>query len=431
LSRGLQRGFAVAALVLLVGLAIAAKILQPGSKAPDGSVDSAEPDGRKALLLLLREIGFDAEAWREAPERLASERGILWLPCVPPRSGPVSARESGPTKNDRAKETKGPSGEKESKDSPGEEGTEGDRADELPSPARAGAFGLAHYAEFVRSGGVLVIAAGKETRTFLAEDLGVPASEIPPVAESADAGVRTFTDESGETFSIDVGKAGVFVPELPGFPARPIVWARGDDGRGEEVLAAGIPLGAGQVVLLGDDAFLANLKLGAHDHAYLAAHLADALSSVASSAPSSPASSSPASDRRVLFDEYALGTWQPETPVAILASPRFFLASLHALLLLGLVVLRAAWSREFPRDPLTQRTTSPLLRARALGGLLVRAGRFDVLSRFLLEGAARGLERRDPAGARALRERAARPAGSARELEGLASEVRAIERAAG
>jgi hypothetical protein len=61
----------------------------------------------------------------------------------------------------------------------------------------------------------------------------------------------------------------------------------------------------------------------------------------------------------------------------------------------------------------------------------VRAKRFDVLSRFLLEGAARGLERRDPKAAHALRERSARPAGSARELEGLADEVRAIERAAG
>ena len=448
MSRNLQRGFAAAALVLLVALAIAAKILQPESKAPDGSVDSAEPEGRKALLLLLRGLGFDAEAWREAPELLASERGLLWLPCVPPRTGPVSARVPASTKGDRdqgrkgapdekeakdasdEREAKDASGEKDAEDASGEEGMEGDRSEAAVSPARAGAFGLAHYADFVRSGGVLVVAAGKETRTFLVEDLGIPASAIPPLAESADAGVRTFTDGS-EELSIDVRKAGVFVSRLPGFPARPVVWARAGDGRGEDVLAAEIPLGAGRIVLLGDDGFLANEKIGEHDHALLAARLADAL------APASGPSSSPASatstggDRRVLFDEYALGTWQPETPVAILASPRFFLATLHALLLLGLVVLRAAWAREFPRDPLTQRTTSPLLRARALGGLLARAGRFDVLSRFLLEGAARGVERRDPRAARTLRERAARPAGSARELEGLASEVRAIERGTG
>lgn len=407
MSRGLQRGFAAAALVLLVALAITARFLQPGSTAPEGSVDSAEPEGRKALLLLLQQLGFDAEAWREAPEQLAQERAMLWLPCVPPRSGPVEA-------SDRSVPGK-------SKDEKPEEG-------EKPSssPARVGAFGLAHYGEFVRSGGVLVIAAGHETKRFLVEDLEIPSSAIPQVADYVEDGVEQFEDPSGDRLSIDVKKSGVLVPEPPGSAARPIVQVQSEELRRMDVLAAEIPLGAGRVVLLGDDTFLANKRIGEYDHALFAVHLVRAL------APSS-GSSPPWSDqgKRVLFDEYALGTWQPGTPAAILASPRLFLASLHALLLLGLAVLGAAWAREFPRDPMTQRTTSPLLRARALGGLLVRAKRFDVLSRFLLEGAARGLERRDPKAANALRERSARPAGSARELEGLADEVRAIERAAG
>jgi len=399
MSRGLQRVFAAAALVLLVALAITARFLQPESNAPEGSVDSAGPEGRKALLLLLQELGFDAEAWREAPEQLVHERGMLWLSCVPPRSGPVSVSERS-----------SPSGDETKKEDESNAGNE-----EAPSPARAGAFSLGHYGEFVRSGGVLVIAASQETRRFLLEDLGIPGSAIPPSASETDAGVRTFEDTSGEPLSIDVRKNGILVPGPESSAARPIVAAKDEDGFDDEILAAEIPLGAGRVVLLGDDAFLANSEIGKNDHALLAARLGRDF----------------APDRRVLFDEYALGTWQPGTPVAILASPRLFLATLHALLLIGLVVLGAAWAREFPRDPMTQRTTSPLLRARALGGLLVRAKRFDVLSRFLLEGAARGLERRDLRAAHALRERSARPAGSARELEDLADEVRAIERAAG
>jgi hypothetical protein len=87
--------------------------------------------------------------------------------------------------------------------------------------------------------------------------------------------------------------------------------------------------------------------------------------------------------------------------------------------------------REFARDTSSEATASPLLRARALSGLLVRARRFDLLSKFLLEGAARLAERRSPGLARDLERRAATPARSAEELERLAGEIRALERAAG
>ncbi len=422
MKRNFQRGFAVGALVLLVGLAITAKLLQPASQVPEGSVDSAEPEGRKALLLLLQKLGFDARAWREPPVELAREHALLWLPCVPPRSGPMAVSERSAKPKDAKKRASGKTPEAETKEDEAEEAP----PDLASSPARTGAFGLVHYGEFVRSGGVLVIAAGSSTKRFLVEDLGIPESSIPKVADYVEAGVEQFEDPSGDRLSIDVRKSGVLVPELPGSAFRPIVQVQGEELRERDILAAEIPLGSGRVVLLGDDAFLANSRIGEHDHALFAVHLARAL------APSS-GSSPPWSDqgKRVLFDEYALGTWQPGTPVAMLASPRLFLATLHALLLLGLVVLRAAWARDFPRDPATQRTTSPLLRARALGGLLVRAKRFDVLSRFLLEGAARGLDRRAPQAALVLRERAARSTASAQELEVLAGEVRAIERAAG
>jgi hypothetical protein len=285
----------------------------------------------------------------------------------------------------------------------------------MPSPARAGAFGLEHYRTFLEAGGNLVLPASDAAREFLAESLGIDPSAIPASSASAPAGVRTIVGAGGETMEVDVAEGGVLLPVPPGFLAQPILSTEGTGGGDLEILAAALPVGRGSVVLLGDDTFLANTHIGEHDHAILAVRLAEWL----------------APGKRVLFDEYALGTWSPGSPASILASPILFLATLHALLLLGILVVRAAWSREFPRDPLSQATVSPLLRARALAGLLARAGRFDVLSKMLVEGAARGVERRSPETARKLLARAASPARSAADLDRLAGEVRAIERAAG
>jgi hypothetical protein len=63
--------------------------------------------------------------------------------------------------------------------------------------------------------------------------------------------------------------------------------------------------------------------------------------------------------------------------------PRLACLSLHALLLLLVLGWRSAWSGPFPRDPEPVLAASPLARARGFGQLLARAGRFDLLARFL------------------------------------------------
>lgn len=399
MSRGLQRGFAVGVLVLLVGLAIAAKFLSPPEEALAGSVESNQQNGRRALLLLLRESGFDAEPWREAPARLEREQALLWLPRVPPRHGPLTADADVPPKHRDPDEPKAPEDPAPARK-------------ESPSPASAGAFGLAHYRAFVESGGTLVLAADDAARTFLAEDLGIPESSLVEREKEPTILARTFRDEDGAPVELEIVPGHLLRPPAPDSPARVIAAvSEGDAG----ILAVEIPAGRGRVVLLGDDSFLGNGYIGEHDHAWFAVRLAEAF----------------APGRRVLFDEYALGTWHPGSPASILASAKLFLASLHALLLIALVVLRAAWVREFARDPSSEATASPLLRARALSGLLVRARRFDLLSKFLLEGIGRLAERRSPDLAHDLERRAATPARSAEELERLAAEIRALERAAG
>jgi len=177
--------------------------------------------------------------------------------------------------------------------------------------------------------------------------------------------VRKIRSERREELEIEVREGGVLVLPDSGSVARAL-WSGGTiDAEGEDVVAMVVPVGRGRVVFLGDDSFLDNAHLGERDDAILAVRLAEQLA---------PAG-------HVLFDEYALGLWTPRTPIGILTSPSFFLATLHLLLLLALLVLRSAWVREFPRDPAPLASSSPLLRARTLAALLARAGRSGLLLR--------------------------------------------------
>jgi hypothetical protein len=138
-----------------------------------------------------------------------------------------------------------------------------------------------------------------------------------------------------------------------------------------------VPVGSGQLVLLGDDSFLANEKLRERDHALFAVRLAEEF----------------ARGGRILFDEYALGLWQPRTAITLLGSEHLLLATLQIVALLLLALWRSAWAREFPRDPRPLESASPLLRARALASLLARAGRTDVLERFARDESLRSRSR--------------------------------------
>jgi hypothetical protein len=110
---------------------------------------------------------------------------------------------------------------------------------------------------------------------------------------------------------------------------------------------------------------------------------------------------------QLFFDEYCLGTWEPESALALSASPRVFLLSVHALALLLLFVWAHAFARAFPRDPPPLGATSPLERAEALARVWRSSGRTQLAVRAL----------RRAAGARQARKSAAELEALARELE--------------
>jgi hypothetical protein len=323
-----ERGFAIGLAALLLLLAILAKFLESPPEAVPGSVVSSKPDGRRALALLLRESGFRAEPWNDAPASLPRDGSLLWLARVPSRPDP---------------------------------------AGEAEAPAEKGLRSPEHYRRFVEEGGTLVLAQGVAARKFLVDMLGFTNCADVNIGSDAHSDPPTFRNDRDEALEIDLHGGHLFAPLDEGSIARPL-W-RADDA----ALVVLVPEGRGRVVLVADDAFLDNAHLGERDAALLAVRLAEEL------APSG----------RVLFDEFALGLWSPRTPIGILLSPVFFLATLHLLLLLALLVLRSAWVREFPRDEAPLESASPLLRARTLAALLERAGRTRLLGRWLEEGKAR------------------------------------------
>ncbi len=132
-------------------------------------------------------------------------------------------------------------------------------------------------------------------------------------------------------------------------------------------LALRVPLGAGSVVLLAWDGFLDNERIDDGDGALFLVRLVERL------APREP----------ILFDEYPLGRWVPESKLAIAFGPRLGVLSVQLLLLVCCFAWRAAWVREFPRDPRPLETASPLARAQASASLHLRARRADRLARVL------------------------------------------------
>lgn len=328
-----EKAFAVGLAALLLVLALAAQFLQSPPESLAGSVASSKPGGRRALALLLRESGLHAEAWNDAPASLPRDGALLWLARTPARKVPAAEANE-----------------------PAE-----------PSPAEAGLRSPEHYRRFVEEGGTLLLAQTEAASKFLVDALGfTDCAEVLP-ATDPHAGALTIRNDRDETLEIELHGGHLFAQPEQGSRVRSL-WRA--DAAAVVVL---VPEGRGRIVLLGDDSFLDNEHIGERDAALLALRLAEKL----------------APGKHVLFDEYALGLWSPRTPVAILVSPGLFLATLHLLLLMALLVLRSAWVREFPRDPAPLESASPLLRARTLAALLERAGRSRLLGRWLEEGKAR------------------------------------------
>jgi hypothetical protein len=406
-SRRVEKAFAAGLLALLVLLAFTAKVLEPSEEPESGSAESAQPDGRRALFLLLRELGFRAEIWTEAPGMLPRGGGLVWLARPPP--GTSFALELPEPSSPPAEPPAQPTPE------PGEPQPPlpSDPEPKTPAPSRA-ALGLrapSHYRRFLEEGGTIVLRFDDAARKYLVKELGLEVCEDVHASRVAVAGVRRVRDHRGEELGVEVEAGGVLLPPPTGSVAEALWWGGTASAEGEDVLATMVPVGSGQLVLLGDDGFLENGALSKNDHALFAVRLAEEF----------------ARGGRVLFDEYALGRWRPRTATSLLASPNLFLATLQLGVLLLLCLWGAAWVREFPRDPPPLEAASPLLRARALAALLARAGRFDVLDRHLRAGALARIARRTRAPAGGARELGSAVAASAADLERWNRKAKEIE----
>jgi hypothetical protein len=360
-----QKGLSIAVGALVV-LAIAAVYLMPK---PDErelpSVASSRPEGRRALLLVLERLGFAPEAWRKPPGALPHGEHVLWS-FGAPFDPSESARERSSDESERARD-----------------------AGSL-SPAQHGMHAIEHYRAFLDAGGTLILAWNERTRAFLADGVGLEGVDgfeaRSPSAAAGAAGedgapvsqrVRLADgSELAAAWRADAALPATLCDAL----ARPL-WTSAEPGEpGEEgrVLAATIDVGAGHVVLLADDSFTANRRLGRDASAELAVRLIEEQGVT----------------QRLLFDEYALGLWEPQTAVGLAFSGVRLAVTLHVLALLHVLAWMLGWARAFPRDPEPLEAVSPVSRARGLANVFVRARRVRDLAAFARRGELERLRRR-------------------------------------
>lgn len=366
-ARGIVAGTLFALVLVLV---VAMQYLDGPAQGVPGSAASPAPDGRKALALLLADVGFDAQPWRESPAALPRRPALLWL-ARPPR-----ALDKG----------------------------------EQPTPARLrtppaiGAHSLDHYRRFVESGGALLLPHTDDARTFLVNAFGDDVADAFATTEGLPGQVQQVRVATGEVLEIEAGDSAGFLESALPAEARVVATAERADGTETPIVVA-LAFGSGSIACAWTDGFLANETIGARDHAVLAVRLAEAL----------------APGERVLFDEYALGLWSPSGVSSVALGPTLFLATAHALLLLLAIAWFHAAPRAFPRDPEPLDLASPLLRVRARAALLERAGRHDLLAALLRRGVASRLA--SGFATRARPEQSSGPAGRGEGADPLSDEA--------
>lgn len=347
------RVLAVLVVLLLVALTLLGSVGGAGPGA--GSASSFEDDGRAAALLLLRELGREAEIWRGTPAELAAGArpdDVLWLARVP---------------EDPARLVLASRAERE------DDGPEPpDASDPLEAARRAGDHAPHHYARFVERGGTLVLPASEAALSFLGDEMELPEAhelELGPLVVGELALRGPWDGALHVSWSGPVLR-GVRSAGRRGAPAALV------SGEGGEWLAARVPVGRGAVALVGSDGFLANDALPESDGALLLVRLVEELAGP---------------HGRVLFDEYALGGWRPDGPLGVALGPRLRPFSLHVLALLAVALLAVVRPRPFPRDPAPLELVDPRARAEGIAALHVRAGRVDLLAGPLREAALRRL----------------------------------------
>lgn len=369
-----QQVLTIACLALIALVIVGQALLPDVSDRDGGSTSSARSAGRRALLLVFGELGFEPEVWARPPGALPRGRHLLWMATAPtwteaaPDEPPPDVTDTPPAEPD-------PKTAREARKKRA-------RAAD-PDPARRTRHGLhapRHYLRFVESGGTLVLPWTTHTRHFLADALAIEGIETFTVAEHASAELATRRVRLASGAELDVRwPQGASLPdELCDSLAQPL-WFTADSlaGAHADVLAATITIGDGRVVLLASDAFVSNGELGALQDGELAVRLVEEQGAI----------------ERVLFDEYALGEWQPESALELAFSPGLAPTTWHVFLLLALFVWMHAWVRAFPRDPEALGQLSPLSRAQAQANVLERARRHSVLAGFARRAALTRLQK--------------------------------------
>ena len=366
-----SRPFGIALLVLALALALVGLFMDGGDTQLPGSVRDRHAQGRRAALALATELGLDARASnlpvRAAPGREGGPAGALWLAELPSSFEPAA----------------------ESREAP-------------PIPVEE--LGPASYRRFLAAGGTLVVPARAGAREFVTDWLGAqalgpalerweeqaeqvraeesapqvdaPGQATSPAVEELDPHVlvelplqvrarrRGAITLRGEVYQLSLEEAPLLEEAALG-AARSLA---GNSQGG--VLIALESVGPGRVALLASDAFLSNEQLPREEHAAFFVSLAREL----------------ARGGPLRFDEFALGDWRPEGPWQWSLGARMRGLTLHLALALALLVWRAAWPREFVRDPEAWQSLSALERARSDAGLALRARRPELLARALRAG---------------------------------------------
>jgi len=316
----------VLATALLVGLGLANV---PGEGGGDPhSVWSARDKGRLALYLLLQELGWDVRAWNEAPGELSGE-ALLVLPRAP-------------------------------EPPPGHDA-------ELTPPGAWRQRDPLHYRRFLEEGGTILVAWTDDVEDFF-DDLGLSRLWLLHGPIDSDEPRESVVFADGETVAVDERDAR----ELEIVEEYPFDVVAADPlGR---VVAAETRVGRGRVVVLASDQLFENRFIGKAENALFAVRLVEEV------APAGP----------ILFDEYALGAWAPESPLELAASPRVRPLTVQ-LLLVAAVLLWRSRRRGFPRDPEPLAQLAALTRAEGGARLFLAAGRTGPLVDLLRYGVLRKL----------------------------------------
>lgn len=327
---------------LNIGLAVSLLlfVLFVQSIEPSGTTDEEDPSlanyddpGRRAGYLLLEQLGFGVEPWQLPPSSLPRGGATLVMPGVP-RS--VFGRESSA----------------DLPDSPLAD-TEGHQSSlDIHLPI--------HYRRFLDGGGVLFASGEEGMLDFLAAELEIPeVRDLTRIEADSNETVLASGDELVVECSWEFDAA---LPDT--FSA----WAVGTNGE-PHVVSLGV--GRGELVLFADNNVLSNVALRDGDEGLFLVRAIEEF------------------DRsgRILFDEYSLGRWNPMSQTAVALSDRFRQLTVQFLVLLALFVWRLGWVGRFPRDPEPFELLSPLSRVRAQAHLIERAGRYDLLGRWLVDGA--------------------------------------------